>query len=365
MEAAQEQSTQERSVLPAPPPVDNTSSRPRTSLNQPRRINPLNTTKRPTPPVNRSSTPNGAKDSSNASASVNRASTSTPQPIVPPQTWPYSNASAVPLFGSIAMDPATRNRIIIDRLGERHSSPSTGGSDGESPTGTSKDLKKPGPRRRIGTPTANRARAPMMRESPVASGDLGLPLVAAVENGRAVGASTADGAAVTDGGPNITTGGAASGNPTLPVAGQESPSSDTASARKVRFTDNAPPPVNPLAMVPTALIGTGFVIGQSTGAGSGQATGPVIGPATGPMIQPATAPAIQSATAPVIGPAAATVIGQGTGSGIGQSTGSVIGQGSEASAGVLKGYADLPPFLKQYRGELEQQWYASFLMTHT
>lgn len=84
-----------------------------------------------------------------------------------------------------------------------------------------------------------------MRDSPVASGDLGLPLVAAVENGRAAAGSTVD---------------------RVPTA-EDSPTSDAAGQRKVRFTDNAPPPVNAAAMVPTAVIGP---IGQTAKAAAGK-----------------------------------------------------------------------------------------------
>ncbi|KAI5455037.1 hypothetical protein NCC49_002312 [Naganishia albida] len=298
VEATQEQLAQERPVLPAPPPVDNTSSRPRDTVNLPRRINPL---KRPMLPVRRSSTPNGIKDSPSAAASANRTSASGSQAVAPApaQPWPYLNPSAVPISGSLAMDPATRNRISTDPLLPGRRSPSAqAGSDGESPTGAGRILgsgRKRGPVR-MRTSTSARARASKIRESPVASGDLGLPLVAAVENGRMAASGAADAGPSTDG-VTVTVPDGASGNqPPTPAAataaGQESPTSDAASGagRKVRFTENAPPPANPVAMVPTALIG------QAPGMGQAQ------------------------------------------------------------KAGGAKGYGDLSPFLKQYRGELEQQW---------
>lgn len=105
-----------------------------------------------------------------------------------------------------------------------------------------------------------------MRESPVASGDLGLPLVAAVENGRAAAAAGAGN--TTDG---VAQGGSenasdAVGGGTSVPGPQESPTSDAAGQRKVRFTDKAPPPVNAAAMVPTASIGPGVIGGTAKSA---------------------------------------------------------------------------------------------------
>jgi hypothetical protein len=215
------------------------------------------------------------------------------------------------LFGSMNMDPATRNRIVIPIGTRRGSTSSAAGSDSgvESPTGSSKGSPAMTIRGKgMGTPTMIRGRASTMRESPVASGNLGLPIGQSVvppnagtsseQAAAAVSTNPADavaGTAVVP--PNAIAGQKASdrANPIRPpvsALARDSPNNSANEApRKVRFTGVPPPPV------------------------------------------------AAAAPAPAVAPPA---------------------QVSKVSAAQAQQNLGLSDFLKQYRSDLEQQWYVFF-----